>query len=405
MGASKECLTLGMDTSERDRHRFYWRPIMRKVFDLINKFIDNPRDITASRLSVINGKSDFTNLAERLVINEKSFLEVYVRENWRNSCDVINEIAKIVMAEIKYQTNDCYGSLILCNSALAFLEEWNNVELWAVAKYIQLCIMIVTGQLGAIYPLVDSMKDRIYSSENKELIANYECLRAWCALYDGDWEIIDQWMETGAPNEFQQIECKDSFALLVKARIYYTKRKYMSAINLLGNLQPVLEKNARQMELCELYLLYTMSVYANGNKEEAFDYLRKCFAIASERGFYRLIADEGDAIYRIILDYTKRIDKEARKDVFLVKVKKQAKEMALMYSTYLREEDEDLPTLTKKEKEILKLIVEKKSNVEIAEYLDNSLNTVKFHVKNIFKKLEVTNRKEAIEVALSNKIV
>jgi len=55
--------------------------------------------------------------------------------------------------------------------------------------------------------------------------------------------------------------------------------------------------------------------------------------------------------------------------------------------------------LTLREKEILKLITEGKRNKEISNSLCISLETVKSHTKNIYKKLKVKNRVEAAMMA------
>jgi len=57
------------------------------------------------------------------------------------------------------------------------------------------------------------------------------------------------------------------------------------------------------------------------------------------------------------------------------------------------------PRLTLREKEILKLITEGKGNKEISDSLYISLETVKSHTKNIYKKLKVKNRVEAAMMA------
>lgn len=56
--------------------------------------------------------------------------------------------------------------------------------------------------------------------------------------------------------------------------------------------------------------------------------------------------------------------------------------------------------LTEREFEILKCTLEGKSNGEICEELSISINTVKFHLKNTFNKMGVSNRKEAFEYLL-----
>jgi len=57
-----------------------------------------------------------------------------------------------------------------------------------------------------------------------------------------------------------------------------------------------------------------------------------------------------------------------------------------------------LRNLSVREKEIFDLIVSGKSNKEIASDINISVNTVKFHVKNIYGKLEIKSRKEALAI-------
>jgi DNA-binding CsgD family transcriptional regulator len=57
--------------------------------------------------------------------------------------------------------------------------------------------------------------------------------------------------------------------------------------------------------------------------------------------------------------------------------------------------------LSEREFDILELTISDKSNNEIAETLFVSVNTVKFHLKNIYEKLGVSNRKEAISFVIS----
>lgn len=61
--------------------------------------------------------------------------------------------------------------------------------------------------------------------------------------------------------------------------------------------------------------------------------------------------------------------------------------------------------LTKREQEVLALLVQGLNNPEIAERLYVSRSTVKVHVSNILAKLGVANRAEAISVALRHKLV
>jgi len=73
--------------------------------------------------------------------------------------------------------------------------------------------------------------------------------------------------------------------------------------------------------------------------------------------------------------------------------------------TELREKNDDNINLTKREKEILALIVEGLSNKEIAKRMFLSNSTIQFHVSNVLSKLGVSKRTEAAYLALKQKLV
>ncbi len=82
-------------------------------------------------------------------------------------------------------------------------------------------------------------------------------------------------------------------------------------------------------------------------------------------------------------------------------------EVASKIMNRMRSKNEELPhdQLTEREKEILFLIAEGKSNQEIADELFIALKTVKVHVSNILSKLEVQDRTQAVIYAFQNKLV
>jgi NarL family two-component system response regulator LiaR len=77
---------------------------------------------------------------------------------------------------------------------------------------------------------------------------------------------------------------------------------------------------------------------------------------------------------------------------------------ALMQATRHRPE-EDGYRLTEREKEVLALLAQGLSNLQIAERLTISRATVKFHVSTILVKLGVNSRTEAVSVALQQRLI
>lgn len=69
------------------------------------------------------------------------------------------------------------------------------------------------------------------------------------------------------------------------------------------------------------------------------------------------------------------------------------------------EDEEKIDSLTRREMEVLKLLAIGMYNKEVAEKLEISERTVKNHVSNIFKKLEVTDRTQAAVFAIRNNLI
>ena len=66
---------------------------------------------------------------------------------------------------------------------------------------------------------------------------------------------------------------------------------------------------------------------------------------------------------------------------------------------------EELEALSQRENEVLSEIAHGKKNKQIAETLYVSVNTIRFHIKNIYKKLKVTSRIEATAFAFNKELI
>ena len=81
-------------------------------------------------------------------------------------------------------------------------------------------------------------------------------------------------------------------------------------------------------------------------------------------------------------------------------------EFAILASRPKSTPDEDtMPLLTIREREVLELIMADATNKEISERLSISLYTTKSHVRNILSKLQVASRKQAAQVALRDGLI
>jgi RNA polymerase sigma factor (sigma-70 family) len=77
----------------------------------------------------------------------------------------------------------------------------------------------------------------------------------------------------------------------------------------------------------------------------------------------------------------------------------------LMHHIPRRDAREKVELLTERERQVLLLVAKGKSNREIAELIDLSENTIKFHLKTLMQKLSAANRAEAVMIASQKRLI
>jgi LuxR family maltose regulon positive regulatory protein len=353
---------------------------------------------SSNRPSVINGLRDFTFYGKVLEPMERP-LKKTLYEMYGTPSIGMYEVA---LSEYYYQTNKCYEALALVDSVIEDLQSYGNASVLQAALFVQLSVFIIKGQAKKLQPLIDDFEFKI-AKVNYSLYPNYiEALRAWCALYEGDFERCEHWLDSNAPQDIESITIMDTFNIMVKLRVLLQLGRYYLLISIVIRLIPLLESWHRIMDTCEAKLLYAMALFSDGNPQKAYEILDHTLPIVKRFHYYRLVADEGQKMYNML-----RLYKKSRNinDFFLDMLLSLSKGTGLMYPHYLKTLSENYPSLTDTEKSVLRLMADERSNADIADYMSVSINTVKFHSKNIFTKLNVNNRHQAIKIAMEANII
>lgn len=179
-------------------------------------------------------------------------------------------------------------------------------------------------------------------------------------------------LRSSQPNEAQQI-VSDALAL---ARKHKSKRM-----------------------LIELHLLMAIVRYAKNKKQSALRALDAALSYSVFEGFRRPFIKYGPQLLPILdlalADYGGVTMNQIKKSFIANIAKIIAKEM---HDKGYRSDSR----LSRREREIVRYVSEGCSNKEIAHHCNCSVNTVKFHMKNIFLKLNVKNRKDVAAIAYEN---
>jgi LuxR family maltose regulon positive regulatory protein len=135
--------------------------------------------------------------------------------------------------------------------------------------------------------------------------------------------------------------------------------------------------------------------HMHGEAEKAVHVLGGALALAKPGGFVRLFVDEGLPMARLLYKALARGSEPAYIRRLLAAFPVAEPEHAPS-APVSGPESEWVEPLSGREREVLQLIAEGLSNQEVAARLYLSLHTVKVHARNIYAKLAVTNRIQAV---------
>ena len=156
------------------------------------------------------------------------------------------------------------------------------------------------------------------------------------------------------------------------------------------------EAKMRMRSVLEVLLLRALALQAQGDYAGAMTALGRALALAEPEGYIRLFLDEGGPMVTLL----RQTYAHTRAPAYVAALLEASGEL-ITEDLYHSSSYPDLliDPLTTREREVLRLLDEGASNREIAEHLVLSVNTVKKHVVNLYGKLGVQSRTQAIAKA------
>lgn len=285
--------------------------------------------------------------------------------------------------------------------------------------------LIDRNQLENAENILMPMLSQLQAEDNRDAIFNYTLLVYGAYFYrstfdfDRAFSLIER-AEGYIPGLPQQIINRFISTHTLKADILISQEKYED-VNLhlqAQNLQEPLEMGDLWMSAQEVFIqsqnadsglnqlahlaraqdnfylalyidiLKSLYLYQTGQYKKAEKQFQAILQIPQIDQYIRLFLNRGKPFGNFLLKLERKGRKSSLLDLLLEKIRTEPYQHQLYYNFI---------HLSKREVEILSLISQGKTNEEISEILCRSLGTVKLHVHNIYKKLGVNNRMQALQ--------
>jgi len=239
------------------------------------------------------------------------------------------------------------------------------------------------------------------TSEMDDLLVDLNRLRLY--LLQGDLEAFAIWLERhgrhdASPSAAFELEGGHLLAFHLNSLLDLTMGRYYLARGqldkALDNLEGVLRTSAELRWLggqIEAFAVRALVYQALNNPSQAMLNLERALELAEPRGYVRLFVDLGEPMARLL----RWAASQGIQITYIAKLLDSFSGLSTAASSR-GAQPALVDALSERELEVLRLLAAGLTNPEIADRLFVTVNTVKWHTKNIYGKLQVHNRTEAV---------
>lgn len=322
--------------------------------------------------------------------------------------------AALGLCAIAYERNDLEAAERQSARALEFGAQRSNDLLTVHAG---IALARVLHALGKAAQAQERLRALIAQTQHPFLVQEVLAWQARLALAMGNIESVHQWY-TGIARRMNDLplvlqEQQD----LAVARMMIVDEKPQAALELLERWRADAREHGRTSTELETLALEALA-WAQSDRTQAGKLLACALAIAQAKGYHRVFLDEGQPMRILISDFRFQLEKQApRLRAFIYKLlttfsANVTKSAAKSEIEGLRRTpnmggrpEMSFEPLSPQEQRVLRLVAVGLSNTEIARELVVSTNTIKTQLQSIYRKLNVSNREQAREIARELKIV
>lgn len=352
-----------------------------------------PMSITGNMPSMMNGGKDFCNWAR----HDKFLYSIMAGPLGQALGKQEQGVPEIGMGESAYEKNRLEEAFNWLSSGIAKAEVGGMIEVYFAGQGVVLRLLMAQGRQEEALRLAEKLEKRLIKQRAEHLLPNLRAVYIRILMLTGKSLEKSRWLANEAPDEVEEFRITERYRYMTKARVLISEEEYYEAIGLIDKMYSYADNYNRPYIMMEAMLLKAITLYRMNNE----DYLSVFNALIKKtksHGYIRIIADSGAAAWDLMKDWKPE-------DAYEKELKSATEKQMLLYPDYMKKEKRERIALSDYELSVLRFLENGMSNTDIAEVMSISIHTVKYHLGNIYQKLDVKNRTMAIKTAREYELI
>ncbi|HEX4015406.1 MAG TPA: LuxR C-terminal-related transcriptional regulator [Frankiaceae bacterium] len=251
-----------------------------------------------------------------------------------------------------------------------------------------------TGDYGRALALLDEAVGA-YNGDYSPNVQPVPALRARLRLRRGELEPANHWAQENELSADDDPSYLREYEHLILARLLIARRDTASLVQastLLGRLLIAADEGERCGSVIEVLVLQGLLLHSCQDLPRALAVLARAVDLAEAEGYVRLFADEGPDMATLLKGLARQRIRSSYVRRLLDATQRGGQRISPQQGGLIE-------PLSERELDVLRLLATELDGPDIARRLHVSLNTMRTHSRNIFRKLQVNNRRAAVRQA------
>ncbi len=290
------------------------------------------------------------------------------------------------------ERNDLESAERYAREGIALCQKWGNADALVTSNFCLARVLLAKGELTDALKVIQGI-GHLVSNLGSWYILTAQAIKAQIRFLQGDMTAVAHWVEESGLRSEDKVNLENSSTTLIWASFLIAQDKPHAALDLLARLLKIAEASEGIGIVIRTLARQAAALQVTGETTSALAALERALSLAEPEGYVRTFVIEGAPMQELLKQAAAQGSNSAYARKLLAafpdELEKQAPVTAVSQSSLIE-------PLSQRELDVLHLLNTHLSATEIADELFIAPSTVRSHIKNIYSKLNVHGRTEAV---------